>query len=224
MKKMKKLMLSFAVIVISISANSQVRVGVQASASVNSPTVSGLPSALKDKVTTVAPGIVFEMPLGPLAFRPSVNYLPSATNLQQTIPAVGSTPAQLQNTQTITKNVQIPLDFTLPIKAGKGKLLLAAGPIVTVGLSADVTVNTTNLASGAPVSVANAPISFGNASGQLKKVEWGSRFGIGYRYKKLDLLAQYKLGLTNVLNNTGQSQKNHIVSLTASWFLIGGSK
>jgi hypothetical protein len=162
--------------------------------------------------------------MGPLAFRPSVNYLPSETNLQQTIPAVGGTPAQLLVSQTLTKNVQIPLDITLPIKAGKGKLLLIAGPVVTVGLKVDVTNNLTNLTTGTPISTTNPPISFGNAGGQIKKVEWGSKFGIGYRYKKIDLIAQYKLGLTNVNNNVGQSQKNHILSLTASWFLLGGKK
>jgi Outer membrane protein beta-barrel domain len=221
---MKKLMLSFAVIAISMSAKSQVRLGVQAGASINSPTVSGLGNVATKKITTVSPGIVFEVPMGPLSFRPSVNYLAGNTTFQENIPAAGLIPATLQVDQIITKNVQIPLDITLPIKAGKGKILIAVGPVVTIGLKAEVASTVSVASSGSTLSTGSAPLQFGNASSEIKKVDWGGRFGVGYRLNKFDILAQYKLGFTNQLNGAGENLKNHIVSLTASWFLFGGQK
>ncbi len=216
---MKKIMFSFAVIAISMSAKSQIRIGVQASASVNSPTVSGLSTSIKEKITTVSPGLVFDIPVTPgFNFRPSLNYL----TLNGTIAQANILPGINSNTQTISQNLQIPLDLTFPIKAGKNsKILLMAGPVITIGLDGTINRTTVNAGSGITVTNTSNPLIFGNGSAQVKKVDWGSRFGLGYRYKKLDLTAQYKFGFTDANNDPNITSKQHIVSLTASWFLFG---
>ncbi len=223
---MKKTILGLIVLAATMNANAQIRLGVQAAASINSPSVSGLADEVSKKAWTFNPGIVFDINLSPgLGFRPAVNYQTSNYSLQDAVPATGlpgSVPT-FNTTNIVTKNVQIPLDLLIPVKMGKGKLLLSAGPVVTIGLSGEYTVTTTSQSTGAQIGVpSNANITFGNTSADLKKVDWGSRFGIGYRLgRSLDLLAQYKYGFTNTANSTGNSLKQHIVSLTASYFLIG---
>ncbi len=192
---MKKIILSIAIIAISIAAKSQLKVGVQAGIIGASPNISGIGASLKDKRNTVAPGLVFEVPVVPgFNFRPSLNYLTTDITTSQ----LAITPGVNANTQTISNSLQIPFDLTFPIKAGKkSKLLLMAGPVVTLGLSGTVSTTNINAISGLTTSTTSNNLSFGNGSAEVKGVDWGSRFGIGYRYGKLDLTAQYKYGFTD---------------------------
>ncbi len=223
-KNMKKKILSIMVIAFTINATAQIRLGVQGGASVNSPTVSGLASQVKAKNWTFTPGIVFDFKLGnTVGFRPAVNLQNSNYDLQNVV-APSGTPAfpALNTVNYVNKNIQIPLDLLIPIKAGKGKLLIAVGPVVTLGLSGEYTITNNGTGTGL---VGNYGITYGNANTEIKKVDWGSNFGLGYRLgKSLDLMAKYKYGFTNQSNQTSSSVKQNIVSLTASYFLIGGKK
>jgi hypothetical protein len=202
-----------------LSATSQIRLGIQGGINAASPTVSGLGASVKDKKNTVAPGIVFEFSVLPgFNLRPSLNYLTTNVTTSQ----LNVTPGVNANTQTVSNNLQIPLDLTFPIKAGKkGKILLMAGPVVTMGLSGDVRTTNLNAGTGTQISTSSSPIQFGNGSAQVKGIDWGSRFGLGYRWGKLDLAAQYKFGFTDANNSAAVTSKQHILSLTAAYFLIG---
>jgi hypothetical protein len=218
---MKKIILSFFVVVISTTLIAQVRVGIQGAAMISSPEVSGLASKVSNKQWTFAPGIVLDFNILPgLNFRPSANYQSSEYALQNVIAPSGSPSYPALNTVNyVNKNIQIPLDLVFPIKAGKGKLLLAVGPVVTLGLSGEYTIS--NNSTG-PGTVGTYNVTYGNANAEIKKVDWGSNFGLGYRLgSKLDFMAKYKYGFTNQSNQNSSSVKEHIVSIGASYFLFG---
>ena len=132
------------------------------------------------------------------------------------------------NVQTFSfQNLEIPLDITFPIKLKSGKILLSAAPVLTVGLKGEAKeVNTTQVGSAAPNEQSlTAPLKFGSADGEIKKTDWGTRFGLGYAFNNgLQINAAYKLGLTNLTNSNSVSYKAHHVMFTVSYFLIGNKK
>ena len=205
------------------NANAQVRLGVQAGVILNSPTVTGL--ANKENISSPTFGIIAEINAGPLLFRPSVNYIKNGFKsvFQSTVGNFSQS-----NVQTYTfQNIEIPLDITVPIKLKSGKLLLSAAPVITVGLKGEEReVNTTQVGSAAPsVQTFNTAIQYGAANTEIKKTDWGTRFGLGYSFNNgLQLNAAYKIGLTNLSNSNGSNYKANYLTVTAGYFLIGNKK
>ena len=205
------------------NANAQVRLGAQAGVILNSPTVTGL--ADKSNITTPTFGIIAEINAGPLLFRPSVNYLKNGfkDEIRSTLGSITNV-----NTQTYTfQNLEIPLDITLPVKLKSGKLLLSVAPVITVGLKGEAReVNSTQVGTAAPsVNTLNTVIQYGAANGEIKKTDWGTRFGLGYAFNNgLQINAAYKLGLTNLLNDYNDRYKAHHLMLTAAYFILGNKK
>ena len=205
------------------NANAQVRLGAQAGVILNSPSVSGL--ADKKNITTPTFGIIAEINAGPLLLRPSVNYLKTGfkQEIRNTLGSITNV-----NTQTYTfQNLEIPLDITLPIKLKSGKLLISAAPVVTVGLKGEAKeVNSSQVGTAAPsVQTLTTAIKYGAANSEIKKTEWGTRFGLGYAFNNgLQINAAYKLGLTNLINDNNDSYKAHHLMLTAAYFIFGNKK
>jgi hypothetical protein len=196
-----------------MSAKAQIKVGIQGGINISSPTVEGL----KDKKNASSPtfGLVTQINIIPmLTFRPSVNYLQNAFS-GSTTTTTGSATTTTDIEQEIT-NLEIPLDLVYPVKLKKGKLLLSAAPVLTIGLKGNQT-TTVNTAGISPVT---NEIKFGNQTAELKKIDWASRFGVGYEFTNgMQLNAAYKLGLTNQSNNNN-TLKNHNVIVTLAWYFI----
>jgi hypothetical protein len=213
MRKIVKPLVILSFVLGSANLNAQVKLGVQGGVNISSPTVSGL--ANTKSIASPTFGIVALTNLGGgLMFRPSVNYLQNITSATNSITTGGTTVTTITNLRVT--NFEIPLDLVVPVKLKNGRLLLSAAPVITVGLKAQNS-GSTQIGSATPLP---APaISFGSNPLEIKKTDWGTRFGVGYEFKSgLQLNANYKLGLTNV-SNTSSTQKNHNVLLTAAWFL-----
>jgi hypothetical protein len=221
---MKKWMLAIA-ITGCLGSHAQVRVGVQAGATMSSPTVSGFTN-IKNLTNDITPsfGIVAQFNLGGLlAFRPSVNYLQNSFAFDQTAIKKALIPGNPDTLQQIAtgfrqNGIEIPLDLVLPVKMGKGKLLFSFAPVITIGLKGD-SVSKITPSPGTPFTVNNA-LNFGKDNFEIKKTGWGTRFGIGCQFKNgIQLNAAYHRGFTN-LRNDAATVKNHYASLSLAWFLF----
>lgn len=232
MKKIIKSLTVASVLLLSINANAQFKLGVQGGVNITSPTVSGLTKA--ENVSKPFFGIIAQIDLGGLYFRPSLNYLQNQANTvtTATIPA-GSLPGSIAQLQTTTitrsvKNVEIPLDLVLPIKLKSGnKFLISIAPTVTVGFKGNQnrSVSTTAAITGgsATTTTTSSNLTFGNNNNplEIKGVDWGSRFGLGYAFKGgLQLNAAYKLGFTDTDNNPNTTTKTNNVIVTLAYFLF----
>lgn len=213
---MKKLILTFSAVAITLAAAAQVKVGVQGGVAANTAKVSSL--ANPKNYTSPTFGVIMQANMGPLLFRPSVNYVKTGSNFSSVTTAGGVTTTQ--NDELRVGNIEVPLDITVPVKMKSGRLLLSLAPVITVGVDATVATNY-SVSSGTPPAASNLSLNFGNSAGEIKKVDWGTRFGLGYEFKGgLQLNAGYKLGLSDQDNNTGSTYKNHYLSLTAAYFLF----
>lgn len=212
---------------IAFSANAQkVRIGVQGGISIANPSISGS-SNLSSIEKTFAPygGLVLDVDLGLLKFRPSINYLQTdvKTLSSQSIPAL--LPGGLPTTTEIsnlrkTQNLEIPLDLVYPIKTKAGSILLFAAPTITVGLKAQVTLSSTST-TGTSTSTSlstTTDLNYGTNNLEIKKYDLGTKIGVGFEFNEnIQLNFGYKLGFTDV-NNAAQSLKNNTFSLTGSYF------
>jgi hypothetical protein len=225
---MKKSFILAATLGISILANAQIKLGVQGGVAASVSKLSGLTD--KKAFATPTIGIIMQADLGGIMLRPSLNYLRSgiegSTISSFSIPS--PTPGGLPTASTLTAitetrvdNIEIPLDITLPLKAGKGKFLISAAPVATIGLKGKI--NNSYTATGAAIAPAptSSEISFGGGAVELKKVDWGTRFGLGYEFKNgLQINTAYKLGLSNQSNANSTTLKNHHVAVTIAYFLF----
>jgi Outer membrane protein beta-barrel domain len=220
---MKKMMLLPAMLFSGVLM-AQVRVGIQAGVSMSSPTLKGFTN-VTDIKNNVSPtfGIVAQAKLGLLAFRPSVNFLRNNYSYNRSAikpPSLPGNPDTIQQFLTKLKmsNIEIPLDLVLPLRMKKGKLLLSMAPVITVGLKGDSILKLTQTP-GAGSSTSGA-LSFGSNPFEIKRTDWGARFGIGYQFANgIQLNAAYKRGLSNQRNDA-KGTKNHYASLSLAWFLF----
>jgi hypothetical protein len=211
----KKFQLLMCIVCFANVVHAQLRVGVQAGASVVAPriTYTGTTATFSHSgLTYVYPGLILDYQLGKaFSIRPSLNYLRLGSQLTQTLAGITST------TQTTIDNVNVPLDLVVPIKLGSGKLELMAGPTLTLAFKGTQQ-QSTNLLPTPTISALN----FGSGSLELKRVNWGTNFGVGYRLKNgLGIRAMYNLGLTDLNNVSSSSSKFDVLTLTASYFLFG---
>jgi Outer membrane protein beta-barrel domain len=207
-------------ITIASSSFSQIKLGVQAGVNSSSATIKGLSDV--NSITAPKVGLITEFNLMQgLLFRPAINFeqFGNEQSLTNIIPGSTITTA----TTTKISALEIPLELTVPVKIGKGKLLLSAAPTATIALSGNTTGTTTTTATGGSVATTNInnSIKFGNATAELKQIDWGTRFGLGYAFNNgIQLNTTYNLGVTNLSNVSGVSQKTHNIGITLAYFFI----
>jgi Outer membrane protein beta-barrel domain len=227
MKNLSKIILGIALATISSTQAQKLRVGIQGGVSLSNPNLESVSGIKNDVKGTLNPygGLVFQVDLGLLKFRPSLNYSQyNVENVFQEIvpPLIPGDPSTVINGETVvkTQNIDIPLDLVFPLKLKSGNsILFYAAPTITVGLKAEET-TTFNPSSGGASVETTSDLDYGTDDFEIKKTDWGTRFGIGYELKNgIQLNLGYKLGLTDI-NNAGPSQKNNQVTLTASYFLF----
>jgi hypothetical protein len=218
--KFKSLSIAIFASLITASSFGQFRLGIQGGLSVSSPTIEGL----ENVQNYLAPkfGIVAEFDMGGFLLSPGLNYQNLGYTANDLINL--GTNSFLNTTQEVRMStLELPIDLTYPIKTKSGKILLSAAPTFTFALSGTTKVNSSSVMNGGTptVSTTSNDIKFGSAEEELKKINWGTRFGIGYQFNNgLQLNATYNIGLTNLTNETEGSIKTHNIGLTLSYFIL----
>jgi Outer membrane protein beta-barrel domain len=213
---MKKRLIAIALLCsATIASNAQLSLGVQAGASMVIPNIALLPDA--KNVTFIQPGIIADYKLGGLlSIRPSLNFLKGGFTEESITMIGGITSTNVDKIRT--NNLLIPIDLCVPIKAGPGRIVLSAGPTVVIGLSGNAE-NTTTTAGVASTPI-NKSITFGNATGDIKQINWGTNFGLGYSFNNgIDIRGVYNLGLTDQFSGITNSKSN-MTSLMLAYYFI----
>lgn len=222
---MKKIFFLSLMCVITTGIHAQFRLGVTGGVAFTGTSTKDYVKV--ERIASPTFGIIAQFKLGPLAFRPSFNFISQGFNYTreaiQRATAAGN-PDTLTKiiSEVKTKNFEIPLDIVVPLKMKKGRLLFSFAPVITIGFKGDSTVSGSQTAgsSSTVINRINRAIDFGDNSLQIKRTSWGTRFGIGYEFRSgLQFNAGYKVGLTN-LNNDGTTTKYHHFTLGLAWFLF----
>ncbi len=210
---MKKILSLSVIAIISITSYAQLKLGVQAGASFATTNFASVTLADAKGITFVQPGLVFDYSIGnKFSIKPSINYLQTGFIQDILVGGISST-----NKLTIN-NLRIPVDLTVPIKAGPGRLLLSAGPTLNLALNGNTA---TTIAGGTPI---NTSVKFGNNVGELKSINWGTQFGIGYALNNgLELRGLYSLPITDEQNQAAgatNSTKTSVISAVLGYYFI----
>jgi hypothetical protein len=197
----------------STLVSAKIKLGVQAGASVSQANLTAIPNT--NDIVFVQPGLVSELKLlSMLNFRPSLNY-------QRTGFSTSTTPVSGSFTESniAMNNINIPLDLSLPIKLGAGRLMINAGPSINYAFSGNN--RTTPTIAGIAGTPVNTAISFGSAAGEFSPINWGTNFGLGYQMNNgLELKGNYTLGLSDLDNTSGTNFSNNVINLMLGYFFI----
>jgi hypothetical protein len=126
--------------------------------------------------------------------------------------------------------LEIPINAVYKMDVGGIQLQGFAGPYLGFGIGGKISYTATGLPSGLTIDnilsqmgkTNNAAIKFGSATtDDMKGTDFGLNFGVGAEMKNIQVRLQYGLGLTNLANNSGDTQKNGVFSISVG-YMFGG--
>jgi hypothetical protein len=149
--------------------------------------------------------------------RPGINYM--QTGISNKRPLTSTT--ELFDNVNL-KNLEIPLDVTYPIKLKNSKILLSIAPTITLAMGGTIKREVRNLSGAAvPNGTVTQDVNFGSGANELKRLDMGTKFGIGYEFKDgIQINASLKYGFSNLSNTTNSKFKTNHFALSASWFFL----
>jgi hypothetical protein len=225
---MRKIFTKLAVIVLLFTTkqvSAQVKFGVTAGTQINFTTTTFVDDV--KKIATPTFGIVSQFNLGNgLMFRPSLNYVQDGfKSLESITTQLGGGRTQVTDLEENLKipSLQVPLDLVFGVKAGSGKFLMSVAPVLSIALKGKYEMNETSTTTGSPTQTFNIErdLEFSGINASLDRVDWGSKFGIGYQFKNgMQINAAYKAALKNVSADNSEKLKNNSLSLSLSYFFI----
>jgi hypothetical protein len=216
---MKKLLYLFILFNITCSAYAQrvTRIGIQTGTSINIAKVSLSSLNNTNAFAFFAPGLVSSIHINKvISINPGLNYNP--IGFKRTV-IVDSLLTLLTNNKV--NNINVPLNLSLNLKAGKGKLFFNLGPSFALSLDGTSIVDSVRGGLSYKTSI---PFIFGASNSELKRFNLGSNFGLGYWWPSgFELKSNY--GFLNDITKTNLYQlDNTIVHLSASFYFLGNRK
>lgn len=212
---MKKLLPIFITLLSLSETKAQVGVGVTSAILLNTSKVTGYDYNYAQ--ITFSSGLIFKINRGKFMFRPGINYLQTGIGNTQSFTA-----AQNLVTKIKVDNLEIPLDVTFPVKVKKNKILFSLAPTLTFALGGKATAEIINVSNpSTPLSSNTQDLKFGKDPNELKRLDFGTKFGIGYEFNdEIQINASLKYGFTNVSNANNVVFKNNHFALSATWFFL----
>lgn len=126
------------------------------------------------------------------------------------------------NTTGALNYVEIPVNAMYRYGIGKkSALFVTAGPYVAIATNGKITEYVNGTGSSVTSGTFEDDVEFGKESGELKRLDYGANFGLGYETGMgLYFRAQYGLGLANISNENKMSVKNNVIQFSVG-YLIG---
>ncbi len=110
-------------------------------------------------------------------------------------------------TKTTVGYIEVPVNIAYRYDFGNaGAVFAAAGPYIGIGMTGK------NKTENVPlVGTLENDIKFGSKDGEMKKIDYGANFSVGYISPiGIYVRAQYGLGLANLSNTNNSSSKNRV--------------
>jgi len=217
---MKKITLVIASAILSVTAFSQVRLGLQVSGTVASANVKSKYDINFEKGNTGLPGVsaIVQYDMGKhFSLRSGITYLQHGVDLKYAFDEFGST-----TSSTKLNYLQAPLQAIYSAKVGSSRLYAGLGGYGGYGLSGTVK-NTlwfhTDDGGYEITEELKAFEKLENDGGDLKRFDYGLIGLAGVELKKgLYFEAGYQQGLANISHDQENSYKNNGVQFTLGYF------
>lgn len=209
-------------LVLTVVVCGQARLGIRAGASVSAPNVNSQLFGNLDPVPSVGwtASVFAHIPIGASGLYLS----PELSMLTYAYEANGSTVLPGQGLVSLIGDSRIaygafPVHLGVELPIGKARLFLEAGSYLAIGLFGEN--NLTVTISGQ--SIANkGPIKFGDASGEIKRMDYGISSAAGVQFgKKLSLRLQFVNGFPNISNESIAEFRNRYLGLSLGYVVIG---
>jgi hypothetical protein len=212
---MKKLLPILFVILFAGNAKAQIAWGVSSAVLFNTSTLTGFDNKFPN--ITFSSGVIAKIKVAGIMLRPGINYM--QTGISNKRPLTSTT--ELFDNVNL-KNLEIPLDITYPIKLKNSKILLSIAPTITLAMGGTIKREVRNLSGAAiPNGTVTQDVNFGNGANELKRLDMGTKFGIGYELKDgVQINASLKYGFSNLSNAANSKFKTNHFALSASWFFL----
>lgn len=117
---------------------------------------------------------------------------------------------------TVTLNyLELPLNFVLYTKAGKGRFVVGAGPSLGLGIGGTIEQNNFSF-----------DVEFGNDnSNDYKPIDLGGNLTVGYEFSNhLFLMLNYNATLNNISTDSDGTIRNRVFGIRMGYFLNSGKK
>jgi Outer membrane protein beta-barrel domain len=212
---MKKLLPILFVTLFTGQAKAQIGWGVSSAVLFNTSTLTGFDNKFPN--ITFSSGVIAKITKGGFMFRPGINYMQTGISNKRSLTST----TDLYDILNL-KNLELPLDVTYPIKLKNSKILFSVAPTITLAIGGTVKREVRNL-SGAPLANGTViqDINFGSGANEVKRLDVGTKFGIGYEMKDgIQINASLKYGFSNLSNAANSKFKTNHFALSASWFFL----
>jgi hypothetical protein len=200
---MKKLFCAIVAVFVVVSANAQVKFGVKAGIDFSKIGISASGMSVSTSSSTgFNAGFIAEIPVATSFFiQPGLSIVQKG----------GVIPVDNYEASIKPIYLELPVNAMYKFALGESaKFLIFAGPYLAYGIGGTAKDDTES-----------ATIKFGS-DGDMKAFDFGLNFGPGIEYKNFQLTAQYSLGLSNIVNGSGDgSAKNKGFSISIA-YLFGG--
>ncbi|MFT3908562.1 MAG: porin family protein [Ferruginibacter sp.] len=229
---MKKItLIAVFITALSVTSFGQAGFGIQAGASLTGSRVEVETNNSTDKIKTdsrfgFVAGLVAAIPLGPVSFRPEINFIQKGYKYDNSQTVLGFTTTT--ESKARFNYVEVPLNFTYDIAAGGGKFFLGLGPVVGFGINGNFKDKTT--VTGLPEQSSSTKIKFDGDDdanddySHLKRIDFGGDVLVGYQMSNgLLFNVGYTLGLSDIAVTNNTSLKNSGLALKVG-YLFGCNK
>ena len=178
----------------------------------------------------VLAGVVADVPLGPISFRPELNYIQKGFKNTNSSTTLGITNAS--EDKWSLNYVEVPLNFVYNLNAGSGKVFFGLGPNFGFGISGQTKSNRTVSSGGGSLSNTDkVDVKFDGKNDandnkiHLKSFDMGADVLAGYSSAMgLTFNVGYTYGFSDISpnNNSGSTLKNSGLTFKVG-YMFGGS-
>ena len=232
-KKMKKIFLiAVGFTAICTTGFSQTKFGIQIGGNLGYNRVeTNTSDKFSDKPRLgILAGFLADIPLGPVSFRPELNFIQKGAKYFQTT-TIGNAVFE-DEIKLRTNYVELPLNFVYNVQTGGGKFFFGLGPNFALGLSGKteyqekITTGPTTVTSNGKTDVKFSGDNAAPNTTYLKRFDFGGNLLAGYAAGTgVTFNIGYTLGFSDIARNTpgiDYSRKNHGFTFKVG-YLFGGS-
>jgi len=171
-------------------------------------------------------GIFSNIDFGHISIEPGLFYTTKGQKITNiiyyTIPSINPGGSLKGHGSDIYNYLELPVNVLYNIPVSFGKFFIGGGPYLAYGLSAKSKVSTTETSGGSSSTIeSDTQLSFGSDNAELKRFDFGLGAKGGLALKNgLSLSAGYEHGLSNVVNESGLSIKNEVLSVSLGYCFL----
>lgn len=219
---MKKITFIFAALMAGAVAQAQLRIGIEAGASLGSASFKKDPDLNPEKKALYAPtgGVVLDIPVfGNFSLRPSVRYVQKGVKLDA-VDASGIVVTRLESTMK-QHFVEVPVLLTWKKELGAVDLFLGAGPSAGIGVKGKTTLTTYIDGIHQPIAtIETDPFKKSDYMDKpFRRFEISAAAVAGVEFRNgLTVSASYSHGLNDLNGAADDHYRNRLASLSLGYF------